>query len=377
MLQVVCSRSNLKIAEIDTGSLEETVFLGARDNSSIDDFLRVMSLDSALVPEEYKAAAELVGIPKDDQLLAVPLLKLQRRKESIRESLSSVLSDEKNLAYLTNFITIRRFLDSMHPCLVDDLNLQEIIDEQKHAGVKNNLQSFSNSKSEKVTYSMASSSTGRLSVTSGPKVLTAPSIVKSVLKSRFIGGSVLQIDLSCAEPNFALFVAGQDTMAGLYSHIAKEVLLDEVDRKTAKLITLSALYGQSTQNLKKQLPPNVHPAGVIKKVKRFLCYNSLLSDLTSQLKKLDLRNFLERPLRVDKERLLISHYLQSSVAEAAIVMFDRFCADNKDVVPLFVIHDALIIDCKKPDAENLLSSPDFALSFAGKKFPATVSKLGT
>jgi hypothetical protein len=72
---------------------------------------------------------------------------------------------------------------------------------------------------------------------------------------------------------------------------------------------------------------------------------------------------------------LVSHYLQSSIAEASILMFDHFCS-NHDVIPVFVIHDALIIDCEKPVADRLLQTKDFNLFYENVKFPATITKIG-
>ena len=43
-------------------------------------------------------------------------------------------------------------------------------------------------------------------------------------------------------------------------------------------------------------------------------------------------------------------------------------------MPVFIIHDALIIDCKKEKAEELLSR-DFSFDFANKKFPASVTRV--
>ena len=375
MLEVICGKSCLKLADVDCFDFDRAVFLDSDISPSIDDFLKIVSHSLSLVPSSYQKVAAQLSISGRDEPLIVPISKLHAQKLDIKKALDDVLSVESNIEYLESFLNMRQFLDSMHPCFVDEAMLRKLIDSQKHDGVKSNLKSFL-CDDLAVKYCMSSSSTGRLSVSSGPKILTAPGIVKSTFKSRHPAGKVLQIDLSCAEPNFALFVEGEDPMSDLYSFVSRNVLMGEVDRKVAKLITLSALYGQSTRNLKKQLPANIHPAGVIKKVKKFLFHDKLFGLLKSNMLSSKLRNYLGRPLRVEQERLLISHYLQSSVAEVAIEMFKDFCSENAACTPWFVIHDALIIDCEAEHAERLLRDNNFKLPFRKAEFPATITQLG-
>ena len=50
-------------------------------------------------------------------------------------------------------------------------------------------------------------------------------------------------------------------------------------------------------------------------------------------------------------RLRINHFVQSTAAELAILLFAKLCKDFAEVRPLLVIHDALIVEvpasCKK------------------------------
>ena len=71
-----------------------------------------------------------------------------------------------------------------------------------------------------------------------------------------------------------------------------------------------------------------------------------------------LRNAIGRPLNVpdDNPHLLVSYYLQSSVSEGSILMFSRFIEETKLTCrPLFVIHDALIVDCDQESSKKAIA----------------------
>ena len=340
--------------------------------NSLADFFSIFNIKAKLLSDEYARVAKLIGVPQSERLRLVPIDRLKTEIDSVCLSLDEILASEVNVSYLNFFIKMRSFLDSMSVPMIDPIALKNLIETQEHDGVKSNLRTFVDA--PRTEYSMSSSATGRLSVKSGARILTAPGEVKSVLRSRFNGGKILQIDLSCAEPNFALFFSGIQPMPDLYEHCANQVLEGKVDRKTAKLVLLSAIYGQSVKNLGQNLPEGLNASEVIKKVKNFLSIDKLRESLRHDWSKGNFRNYLGRPLDTSQQRLLISHFLQSSVAELAIIMFSDFCSTN-DALPVFVIHDALIIDCKQQVAEELLSNNEFCFNFEGFNFPATITNL--
>ena len=369
MLRIVSS-AGIIVCELDVLDEEETIML-EQGNNSLHDFLSIFSIDSMLLPEPYHKVASTLGLSYNDALKIVPINKLKQVASTINSKLSTILSDNENATYLRNFIRMRRFLDSLKAPLIDDKKLSALISSQEHEGVKTNLNTFISNVPTK--YSMSKSATGRLSVISGAKILTAPSEVKKTLKSRFEDGSILQIDLTSAEPNFSLFYANETPKKDLYEYCARTVLDNNVNRDVAKLVLLSAIYGQSEKNLRKNLPNNLSTSKVIKQVKSFLSINETKEKLMDSLNTNNFRNYLCRPLKTQEQRLLISHFLQSSVAECALLMFSDFCA-AQDVIPIFVIHDALIIDCNKKKAKELLNQ-EFTFNFANTEFPASVSEL--
>jgi hypothetical protein len=344
---------------------------------SLGDFLTIMGEDYRSLTAEYSKMADQLNLTGKNRILIVPKSKTLDHFKHVNSCIQSILSDEDNARYLKSYLTCKSFLTSLQPALVDPVSLENMIQQQKHEGVKSNLKTFFPNHqgfTEPISYSMGSSVTGRLSVTSGPKVLTAPSDFKATLRSRFANGKILQLDLVAAEPNFALFDARKPLQEDVYSHICSDVLENAVDRSVAKLITLSSLYGQSVRNLEKNLPPRIGAAGVVRKVRSYFSYSSLLKRLSERLSDNNLRNYIGRPLHANQKRLLVSHYLQSSVAETAIMMFDSFCKKVNGVIPLFVIHDAVLLDCPQKEGEELLQQKLINIELEGNKFPAKISQ---
>ena len=75
------------------------------------------------------------------------------------------------------------------------------------------------------------------------------------------------------------------------------------------------------------------------------------------------------------DNLFISYFLQSSVAEASILMFSDFCFSNTGkCVPLYIIHDAVILDATHELVLELGDS--HKLKFGDWEFDASITILG-
>ena len=353
-------------------------------STDLYEYCKIISDDFEIsaLPEEYNRIAKILRVHDQNKVMIVPKKKLQDHFENVLSGLQDVVCVPSNLKYLVNYISIREFLCGLSRASVDRQKLARLIQQNDNLTIKSNLRSLESKSGDlapPVNYSMASTNTGRLVVKDGPKILTIPASCRAVIKSRFKGGKILQIDLVSAEPKFALHQAGVEVPADVYSYIAREILDDTVSRKSAKLITLCALYGQSLKKLSKQLPDSIGARAVVRKTKEYFRYDMLISKLKSDFNKGDLRSIMGRPLRVDSDssHMLISHYLQSSVAEGSIVMFSNLIESlGPKCLPLFVIHDALIVDADQETADMLLSSIKIPLFLDNYKFDATVTCVG-
>ena len=359
-------------------------------NSEIDesfDFVRICGSPketSKIIDEKYQRLKEVLSLSNDELLLSIPKPVMKARLKCVVEQLELILEDTNNKDYLVTYLTIKRFLRSLSRPSVDKLKLKQIISNEVHEGVKQSMSSLMPCKDGLVSrshYNLAGSSTGRLTINKGPNILTMKSSAREAFKSSYSEGSILQIDLSAAEPNIALNIAGLEANKDVYQHIATEILKNTVSRSDAKLIILCALYGQSASKLQRFLPSNLDARSIIRKCREYFDVNNLEKNLLKLHRAGNLRNVLGRPLKLDKtdSRLLISYYLQSSAAELAVVMFseliNEFRQQRKGVKPLFIIHDALILDCDKFTSNDLLSKEIINLRMGKWTFYAKVSKV--
>ena len=351
--------------------------------SDLTGFFQVLGLKPPTAfPPGYNKMCHAVSASGKTAMLVVPKKKLTTHLQETLRGIQDVLCDKENADYLVTYLSIKRFLQSFVRASIDMTKLGEMIEECKYGTVKNSLESLlplDDGLARKIEYSMTGTATGRLTVKRGPQILTIPGPARKCLKSSFVKGKVLQIDIVSAEPKFALYLKGIKPPRDVYSHIAESILENQVTRSQAKLITLCALYGQSIKKLGEQLPESVGPRGVIQKTKTYFDRDYLLSRLKNESKVGILRSAVGRPLNVPDENphLLVSYYLQSSVAEASILMFSRFIEETElNCRPMFVIHDALIVDCDKDTAQTLLDNQNLKLSLGDWKFDAEVKVVG-
>jgi len=324
---------------------------------------------------------KVLNLSDDALFKSLPRKYVKDRLNCITEQLELILEDIENREYLVTYLCIKRFLRELSAPIVDSSALNKIAESTKHQASADKMMKFmpnSDGKVQKISYSMSGSSTGRLIVKSGPQILTTKTDVRKSFKSRFLRGKVLQIDISAAEPNIALNALGRECAGDVYDHIAKNILGGQVTRGEAKLITLCALYGQSPKNLKAQLPDSINPNIVIEKTRKFFGASDLERMLTLKQREKNLRNVMGRPIRLPDQdrRLLMSYFLQSSAAELSIVLFSEWCKALPDsVVPLYVIHDALLIDCTEELSSDLLSKKIINLNLGDWSFVAKVSQV--
>lgn len=341
------------------------------------DLLSIMNVEDKGKPNPYLKIKKCLGLSHHETLMTMSSVKrlklLSEKKDLIRQTLEDPVSQ----VYLESYLRQKHFLRSLQIPSINRQVIKELSDKIEHQHIKERVQKFANAR-DKTYYRMSGTTTGRLTVFSGPNILTLPSLVRQSIQTQFPGGKVLQIDLTAAEPHLALLVCGKTPPEDIYEHIAKHVLNNTVTRKEAKLITLSALYGQSSHNLKKILPKSVCARTVIGETREYFQADKLRKIIGETLSGNVIRNVLGRPIRIEDNRrdLMISYYLQSSIAECSILMFSDFCKRaSKRVKPYYVIHDALIFDADREMSRVLTRNKMLKLPMGSWKFQAKVSDL--
>ena len=268
---------------------------------------------------------------------------------ALERSRINVCALEKS-KYEQTYRLIRKFLLSLQEPLVNiDKLAYYIKNNKKGMTVEASLRSFVSrtNKAPKITYDQAGTATGRLTVKSGPRILTLPSRYRDILMSD-TGCEVVQIDLVSAEPRTALYVAGKEASGDVYRQIAKDLRLD-VERDVVKVASLSALYGAGSSSLSDLLGSRPQARRVISSLRSHFGVQRIESQLVSDLKSNGyITNLFGRKLmtRRDEYQKVYSHFMQSTTADAAICMFSQACeilkSEDPNFKPFYVIHDALV-----------------------------------
>ena len=377
------SNSEILIDKINDVTSVSEIFLSLNQHvDEISDFLEIIDNRVDLIDKKYLKLSQSLNLSNDEVLSSLPSPELKTSFENISRKIRSNLQSKENEEYLITYLSIKRFLRSLSRAYVDSTKLREVLERTENKITEEKIKSFFKAQKDgrlnKTRYSMVGSSTGRLTVKDGPQILTLKSDARCALKSRYQSGRVMQIDLVAAEPNIALKFCNKESNKDVYGYLAEHVLEGKVSRKSAKLITLSALYGQSSKNLQSQLPSDINPRTVIKKTRDFFEINRLEKILYSKHRDKNLRNILGRPIKLPygQERLLISYFLQSSAAEMSIMMFSNLMRDlGSKASALFVIHDALVLDCNEELTKKFKDNDRVVLSLGDWSFDAKVSYL--
>jgi hypothetical protein len=345
-------------------------------------FVKIVGLEYQSFPNNYVKMAEEIGITSTVLFDLVPKKVFNKWCDLNNQSLKTALKESENSRYFASYEKIRKFQRILVAPHIDKKQLIELIETQEHEGLKDQMRCFlpdSKGFVSSTTYSNCSTVTGRLTVVEGPNPLVMRNDVKTTFRSRHRKGKILQLDLSAAEPRTALNVIGKNLEGDVYERIAEEVLESKVMRQVAKQVVICALYGQSSKNLAQNLPLDMNAASVIRKVKDYFEYEKLLSMIRSTSHERNrIRNALGRPIVVAEptDSMLLSYYLQSSAAEISILLFADFCRRMGNYVePLYVIHDALLVDCDEESASFLLGKKSINLRHENWNYPVKVSEI--
>jgi len=377
VLYAVTESEMYHVGEIDIESSRPFVISLDERLSDLPDIVKILGRQHKEEFNSYKKIQDFLNLSNKETLATIPT---DKRNEYIRNtfvSLKNALSDLVDISYIETYVQSKQFLRQLNRPTVDIEKIKSLGELIQHDHIFEKVKDFGSS-TEKTQYSMSGTVTGRLTVTTGPNILTLPSSVRGCIKSKYEGGKILQIDLISAEPYMALLMTGQIPPDDIYQHIAEVILDKKVTRSQAKLITLSALYGQSSRNLEKSLPKEINARSVIENTKRYFKISVIKEKLKTDMKNRRFRNVLGRPIKLDSERedLLISYFLQSSVAECSIVAFDNFFnGTSLNVCPYYVIHDALIFDADHEASNYLLNLGKIPVNAGTWLFKAKVTQV--
>jgi len=339
---------------------------------------------SEIVPRKFRDMMQICGmingIPWCDIL--PKKLFLQNLKIFIRE-LSDAYSIIKVSDYSHFFISTNNILGRLSPCTVDKGFAQDTLRTSDSSA----LQSFLKADGQLPRYCRVSTKTGRLTIKEGPQILTLKKEYRKVLNSSFSDGHLYEIDFTSLEPRVAFNItAGEKLLpnekspSDLYQFFIEKQQIN-IQRDTAKLAVLCSLYGAGTSKLRSVLQKDGSSFSadmLIRRVESFFGLKELFSMLREQAQTGYITNFYGRPIEVTDARrnILVNNFLQSTAVDVALAGFCQIMEKIPSCKPVFIIHDALIMDVPKGQEDKLQDI--VAQGFSDEKmghFPLKLTRL--
>lgn len=266
--------------------------------------------------------------------------------------------------YVNTWVPQSTILRSLQPTCIDKTKFDELVN-----SVTTNIstiQSFrptSNGYANQVDYDRFGTITGRLTVESGPQILTLKRDYRSLIKSSYENGKIIYIDYAALEARILLYEAGMRCdHADMYSYISQELFGGSASRDAIKGAVISELYGSGKYSLGEQLGIEGHELDeFVGKVRRFFKTNELKKRIKDEFIKLGyITNRYGRKVTPSAplDHVLINSYAQSTGVDVSLLGFSSIVKDLKrfpNIKPLFVLHDALILDVPEENVQDVLN----------------------
>jgi hypothetical protein len=289
--------------------------------------------------------------------------------KAIEQQQNQYQQDMENLdfQYLTNvFISTEKVFEYLQPAKINQSFYEQCVKQDTTSHVlsfKPNQDGYA----KVVEYDRVSNITGRFKTVSGPMLLHLPKVYRSILKSRFTNGRIYSLDYKSLEPRILLAVNGTQPIIeqDIYETVRCSLFSDHegISRDVIKKIVLSELYGAGLDSLSQRLPSVYNLEFIVEQINEYFGLQKLYSSLLEEWKKNNHRfitNFYGRRVKTETTHTLVNHFIQSTAVDVAMLGFknilDYVNEIDKldDVVPLFILHDALILDVNE-NSFNLIN----------------------
>lgn len=267
--------------------------------------------------------------------------------------------------YRDTWVSGTKVLASLRPASIDVGAWNDIV--ASRPGNLNVVETFKPDKrgiAQKIKYDRFGTRTGRLTVESGPNILTLKrEFRKRLIRSSHVGGSIISIDFSALEARVLLYESGgRCDEQDMYTMIARDLFHGSASRQQIKGAVISEVYGSSKHVLGEAL--GIHGKELdafVSKVKGFFKINDLKQRVKSQFvtegwitNRYGRRVMIDDPL----DHIFVNYYAQSTGADVAMQGFSDMISRMRKlpgVRPLYVLHDALIVDSPKEHVDAIMS----------------------
>ena len=290
-------------------------------------------------------------------------LKKEDFKNEVKEYITKVSHEIEKIdqEYLKQFHSYDFLFQSLQPTAINEVQ-QKIYYLGAEQAQKEILKSFSpnNGFAKKPTYGRINSTTGRLIIEEGANILTLKKEYRNIITSRFGSeGKILYLDFSSLEPRVLLSITNlaenEELPQDIYQHFMSAYDLD-IPRKIIKTALLSQLYGAKEETLYKQLDGHVSkPKELIEIIKEYFGIETLKQKLREEFNANNgkyIKNYYGRRISCEdvKPYVLLNYYIQSTAVDVAMQGFTNIVRKihkakfQNHIIPLFILHDGLILD---------------------------------
>jgi hypothetical protein len=304
------------------------------------------------------------------------ILPKETYKIELRKYVTNILKDLESIRinyYTEHYQKQNIVLDNLKRAAIDLRKYESFVsslEDEPSSGTKVFLKSFNPEKFHNgiwyggmPEYERTGTITGRLKINKGPNILLLKKEYRQVLKSKWgEDGDIFYLDFKSLEPRalLALKEKNIDIPKDIYTYVAQNMGLDEkIDRKYVKTAIISMIYGAGDKELKKQLSGLVsYPDDFIKSVKEQFGIEELKETLKQQYESNEgkyINNLYNRRIfgSAIAPYVLVNYFAQSTAVDIALFGFSKIVehlikTDSIDLIrPIFVLHDALILDVHK------------------------------
>lgn len=355
--------------------------LGPNAKKSISSLMEAHGMRACLVPtgSHLQAASVILGTdPVPGDIRWQYFMPPATFKAYVRDTVThafEVMSDA-DIGYSDLHQSIIDFVNSFEPVTIDTEIYEAHLDENASPALRT-FHPDANSIAPKIVYTKSHIRTGRLSVVSGPDILTLPRQCRNIMRPR-PGNAMAYIDYSSMEPRFLLALIGRYVEGDLYRRLGEAIGRNSLDRNVLKLLTTSTLYGAGTESIAKVAKCGLRTADEIHRhIVEFFALDDLQSRLEDEQRQHGfIRNFYGRRVYPDtsSRNTLINNFGQSSAADAAILGFMP-AAKQAGVTMRFVLHDASFVEVDSVTALKAFVKTAEHIQGISVRMPLTVTRI--
>lgn len=284
--------------------------------------------------------------------------------------------------------------EEIQPAKISEKNLLKYLSSIEKYHAKKFLTNLEENRKffKKIEYSLFNSSTGRMTVTNGPNVLTLKKENRNIFESSYEGGKILEIDIKNLEPRILMGMFNKEVPDDIYTWIGKIVIgnenyqngnIDKSQRDFIKELTFKILYGASMATIKKDFEEvswMYDIEDVVGRIKSNMGYHELAIKIKKEMQEGCFTNFYGRKLKNSSAN--INHYLQSTGVDVSMFCFSKINRilkrANINFKIIGFIHDAMLIDVDSEGQEIImknLNEKNIEIEGFNNKFPIIIKEI--